>query len=78
MKKDIALLLGILIGAGVATAAIGSFATRTAKAVQVHLFDLNTQNDKEEQINSLIPTPEAEAKTNAETQSENTNSESEE
>ena len=56
-KSNSALLAGILIGAAVATAAIGYFVTKTYKTVQAHLFDLEKQEGKEEQIDSLIPNP---------------------
>lgn len=54
-KNEKALLIGVVAGAAIATAVITGFVHKTLKAAEVHLFNMDNQEDKEELIDSLIP-----------------------
>lgn len=50
-----ALVAGIVIGAAIATTAIGHSIYKILQGATVHLFDLSNQEGKEDLIDSLIP-----------------------
>lgn len=64
-KNEKALIGGVIIGATLATVAICAFIKKCTNAVEVHLFNLENQDDAEDKIDELIPHEMSEASADA-------------